>query len=155
MTKQMTPEDMMNKWMRVINKFTLIENSPRDFGSGDRLYPSEIHTIEAIGQNQGINVTQLAETMGVTKAAISQIVRRLEKKEFVQRYKGLDNQKEVLLRLMKKGRVSFEGHKKFHAVMDVDIIKRIKKMTPVEYGFFDRVLSELDAYSGRILEERK
>lgn len=79
----------MNTWMGVINRFTLIENSPRDFGSGERLYPSEIHTIEAIGKNEGTNLTQLAETMGVIKAVISQIVRKLEMKKYVQKYKDM------------------------------------------------------------------
>lgn len=119
----------MNKWLTVINRFTLIENSPRDFGSGERLYPSEIHTIEAIGLNQGTKVTQLAETMGVTKAAISQIVRKLEKKKYIQKYKGQENQKEVLLRLLKKGHVVYRGHKRYHAIMDSGIIERINRMT--------------------------
>ncbi len=146
---------MINKMVRVNNKFTMIENSPRDFGSGEKLYPSEIHTIEAIGRNEGINVTELAETMGVSKAAISQIVRKLEKKKYILKYKAQENDKEVLLKLMKKGRTVFEGHKQFHAVIDVDIIKLIKHMKPEEYDFFDRVLSEMEIYTERVLEERK
>ncbi len=145
----------MNRWMRVINSFTMIENSPRDFGSGERLYPSEIHTIEAIGRNQGTNVTQLAETMGVSKAAISQIVRKLEKKKYVQKYKGQENQREVLLRLLKRGKTVFVGHRRFHGVVDSGIVERINSMTREEYEFFERVMSEMEIYTERILEERK
>lgn len=155
MADKKRPLHLMNMFIRVINRFTLIENSPRDFGSGERLYPSEIHTIEAIGRNQGTNVTQLAEKMAVTKAAISQIVRKLEKKKFVQKYAAQGNRKEVLLRLLKKGQIVFEGHKRYHAVMDSGIMDRINKMTREEFDFFERVLSELEVYTERVLEERK
>jgi len=64
MTKQETFKNIGETFNRIINKFSSIEKKPRDFGIGDLLYPSEIHNIEIIGRNPGINVTNTGKEAG-------------------------------------------------------------------------------------------
>jgi DNA-binding MarR family transcriptional regulator len=93
-------------------------HTPRfDFGTGIPLYRSETHTIEAIGKNRGINVTRLAEKMGVTKGAISQMLTRLARKKLVIRRPMPGNAKEVTAELTDMGRIAFENHEKLHALI--------------------------------------
>lgn len=87
---------------RILHLYSVIDKKPRDLGTGDRLYVSEIHAIHTIGSNPEINLTQLAELSGVTKGAISQTVKRLVGKRYIARYRGRNN-KEVNLRLSDKG----------------------------------------------------
>ncbi len=148
-------QKMMLKFGRVINKFTMIEKSPRDFGTGDLLYSSEIHTIEAIGLNPGANVTDLAAALGISKAAVSQIVKKLERKNLVRRYKAKGNEKDVLADLSPKGRAAFRGHSDFHARMDKGLISRIKRMSSSEYDFLYSLLGDIEGYTDEILEERR
>lgn len=103
---------MIDLFTRILHIYSVIDRKPRDFGSGDRLYVSEIHAIHAIGSNPEINMTQLAELLGVTRGAISQIVKRLVYKRYIARYK-VRNNKEVNLRLSDKGYLIFQQYEKF------------------------------------------
>jgi len=131
---------------RIINKFTSIEKKPRDFGTGDLLYPSEIHNIEIIGRNPGINITNLAKALGVTKGAVSQIVNKLERKNLVEKFRDSGNEKEVMLKLQKKGKIAFNGHENFHAKFYSEIMGEVDDMTPEQILFFQNILDKIDKY---------
>ncbi|MDU1389686.1 MAG: helix-turn-helix domain-containing protein, partial [Eggerthella sp.] len=62
---------------RVLHKYMQLEEMPFTYGDGIRLTQREIHAIDAIGENPDVNITQLAEMQGVTKAAMSQMIYRL------------------------------------------------------------------------------
>jgi DNA-binding MarR family transcriptional regulator len=85
-----------------------------DFGTGVPLYRSEIHTIETIGKNPGINVTRLADKMGVTKGAVSQMLTRLKKKKLIDKRRMPGSDKEVMIDLSDLGRRAFKNHELFH-----------------------------------------
>ncbi len=54
--------------------------SPLDYGTDDLLYRSEVHTLEVIEKNPGINVTGIAKALDLTKGAVSQTIRKLVEK---------------------------------------------------------------------------
>ena len=115
-----------------------------DFGLDERLFPSEIHTVEAIGKEPGINVTELAREMGVTKGAVSQMIRKLVTKNLVTRLKGMRNEKEVLLELTPRGRQAFQGHEKFHAESYNVFLDKIKAISTEDIETFERILSKIE-----------
>jgi len=88
-----------------------------DFGTGVILYRAEIHTIRAIGDKPGINVTKLAESMGITKGAVSQTVNKLVRKKLVRKIRAHHNAREVLLELTDLGWTGFHNHEQFHTAM--------------------------------------
>jgi len=146
MTKQETFKNIGETFNRIINKFSSIEKRPRDFGIGDLLYPSEIHNIEIIGRNPGINVTNLAKKLGVTKGAVSQIVNKLERKKLVAKFRDSNNEKEVMLKLQKKGEIAFDGHEAFHAKFYSEIMDEVDDISPEQIQFFQRVLDKIDKH---------
>ncbi|MCD6485920.1 MAG: MarR family transcriptional regulator [Syntrophobacterales bacterium] len=146
MTKQEAFINIGETFNRIINKFTSIEKKPRDFGTGDLLYPSEIHNIEIIGRNPGINVTNLAKKLGVTKGAVSQTVNKLERKNLVEKFRNSDNEKEVMLKLQKKGEIAFNGHEAFHAKFYSEITDEVDDMTSEQIQFFQSILAKIDKY---------
>lgn len=146
MTKQEAFINIGETFNRIINKFTSIEKKPRDFGTGDLLYPSEIHNIEIIGRNPGINITNLAKKLGVTKGAVSQIVNKLERKNLVEKFRDSDNEKEIMLRLQKKGEIAFNGHENFHAKFYSEIMDEVDDMTPEQIQFFQSILDKIDKH---------
>jgi len=93
---------IIDLFIRILHLYSVLDKKPRDYGTGDLLYVSEIHAIHAIGSNPEINLTQLAELSGITRGAISQTVKRLVGKRYIARYK-VRNKKEVNLRLSDKG----------------------------------------------------
>jgi DNA-binding MarR family transcriptional regulator len=145
--------NVIEKFNRMITKFNRVEKKPRDYGTGALLYPSEAHLIETIGKHPGINVTELAARHGISKAAISQKLRKLEKKELVERFKGYDNDKAVLLKLKIKGELAFKGHENFHSVMDAELIKKINELPPEYVSIFEKLLDEINIYVDSFLAE--
>ncbi len=106
-------QSLLNCFLDTVNRFNEASKGKRVFG-GMQLYQAEIHTIEAIGLNKGINVTNLAGYMGVTKGAVSQMIGKLEKKKLIHRNFSDGNNQEVLLGLTENGQVAFNEHSRFH-----------------------------------------
>ena len=115
-------ENLMDILDDVLTKVESLHAPSHDFGTGVPIYRKEIHTLQAIGRHTKINITALAEHMGVTKGAISQIVAKLIKKKMVRKTYAKGNKKEVILELTDLGWIGFHNHEKFH--MDIFDIAR-------------------------------
>ena len=131
-----TFERLMELINRVTDKMGSMHEPALDFGTGVPLYRSEIHTIKAIGDNPGINVTGLAEEMGVTKGATSQTLSKLVSKGLVVKKTADDNAKEIMPELTEAGRKGYKEHEAFH--------KQMYDMVHNYYG--DRFKPELERF---------
>ncbi|MFN8239766.1 MAG: MarR family transcriptional regulator [Bacteroidales bacterium] len=103
---------LIDQFLNILHLYSIIARKPNDFGTGDKLYFTEIHTISMIGKNREINMTQLASMMGVTKGAISQTVRKLVAKGLILKV-NKNNRKEVCLRLSERGEKALVGQESF------------------------------------------
>jgi DNA-binding MarR family transcriptional regulator len=146
--------DLMRLIGMIMNKITTLEKLPRDFGTGDKLFPSEIHTIQAIGQHPGINMTDLASVLGISKPAVAQIVGKVVKKKLVERYNGTHNRKEVRARLTESGESAFRGHQEFHARMDTVFLDRLKRLNSREFDVLSELARDMALYFDQVLGER-
>lgn len=99
---------------RVIHKYIRNEDIKRSYDTESLLTRKEIHTIEYIGKNPGINLKSLSEMQGVTKGAASQMVSKLVEKGYVQRKESLSSGAEISLYLTNKGETAFKGHSEYH-----------------------------------------
>jgi DNA-binding MarR family transcriptional regulator len=109
-----TYERILRKFDRVVTVMESMHAPSLSFGTGVAMFRREIHTVQAIGRNPGINVTDLAEYMGVTKGAVSQTITKLTKKGLVRKTYAPGNAKEVILELTDLGQIGFQNHEKFH-----------------------------------------
>ena len=117
MSERAVFERLMDVLDEVVERGESIHSNPADFGTGIPLYRTEIHTIRAIGENSRINVSKLAEHMGVTKGAVSQTVGKLVRKRLVRKSRSGDNAKETLLELTDLGWIGYHNHEQFHLEM--------------------------------------
>jgi DNA-binding MarR family transcriptional regulator len=142
--------DFKETFLRIINKFKVLEKIPIDHGTGDLLYASEINTLEIIGDSPGINLTQLAQKKGVTKSAVSQIVTKLVNKQLVIRNQSPDHEKVFFLELTDAGKVAFKNHEKFHEKYDSPMIEKLLGMNNEQLdlvvGTFKMLESTIDSY---------
>ena len=143
------------QWDRILNKMAAIEKSPRDFGSGDLLYRSEVHTLMAIGDNPGSTVTDLAGYAGITKSAVSQMVNKLSRRNLVEKYRNPDNDKELFLRLTPRGRIAFLGHEQYHLKIHAKIEEKLKEMTDKEFRFLQEFLRVIEETADESLKDRE
>jgi DNA-binding MarR family transcriptional regulator len=105
-------QNLIDLFLKILHLYSIIGRKPKDYGTGDLLYFTEIHTITMVGKNEEINMTQLAEIMGVTKGAISQTIRKLVNKNFIIKSNDV-NRKEINLRLSEKGLIVYKGQDSF------------------------------------------
>jgi DNA-binding MarR family transcriptional regulator len=105
-------QTLIDLFLKILHLYSIIGRKPKDYGTGDLLYFTEIHTITMVGKNKELNMTQLAEIMGVTKGAISQTIRKLVSKNFILK-SNANNRKEINLRLSEKGKIVYKGQKSF------------------------------------------
>ena len=110
-------KELTDLFNRVMTKAYRVENQPWDFGTGEPLTRSEIHFIVSVAECPLSTGSQLAARLGVTKGAVSQMLAKMEKKSYVRKLKGLDNDKEILLALTEKGERARLGHEQFHSEM--------------------------------------
>jgi DNA-binding MarR family transcriptional regulator len=101
--------DLVRLFQSILHVYTLFEKQPINFGTGSKVYVTEIQTVSVIGENPNANMTQLSEIMGVTRGAISQTVRKLIAKKLVVRLTAR-NQKEINLGLTGFGRMVSESY---------------------------------------------
>jgi DNA-binding MarR family transcriptional regulator len=105
-------QTLIDLFLKILHLYSVIGRKPKDYGTGDLLYVTEIHTITMVGKNREINMTQLADMMGVTKGAISQTIRKLVHKKLIIK-SNTTNRKEFNLRLSEKGHIVYKGQEAF------------------------------------------
>lgn len=144
-------QKLIESFLRLVNHYIVMEKGPKKYGTNEFFHKLEIHTIHAIGENPGINVTKLAKWHGITKSAVSQVVKTLEERDFIYRYQAPDNAKEVLLKLTDKGKKAYEGHKRYHEKIDAFLIEEIEKISEDKYqfllDFFEMLEKHLKSHS--------
>ena len=143
-------ESVIGILTRIINKASSVMTEPRHFGTDDVLYASEIHMLDVIGRNPGINVTEIADKLGITKGAIPKIIRKLMHKDLIYRYQMIDNKKIVLFKLTDKGHTAFQHHIEFHQKFDNGIIQRLDSLSKTELLFLHEIMSEIEQYVDKI-----
>ncbi|MFA5815238.1 MAG: MarR family transcriptional regulator [Bacteroidales bacterium] len=96
--------ELVSLFLSILHTFSIIEKKPWDLGTSSKIFLTEIQTVSMIGENPNVNMTQLADIMGVTRGAISQTVRKLVTKKLVVRTNARNN-KEVNLALTSFGQM--------------------------------------------------
>jgi len=146
---------LFEQWNRITNKILQSESAPQDFGTGDLLFSSEIHTVCAIGNNPGINITDLSAQLGVTKGAISKLAKRMEEKDLIKRYHKPGNDKEILLSLTPKGKKVHRGHRESHAKEFERLSGEIEKLTEEQVGFLFDVFGFIEEMIDSTLPDKE
>jgi DNA-binding MarR family transcriptional regulator len=142
---------MIDTFLKILHTYSAIEKKPKDLGTGDLLYVSEIHAISIIGKNPEINLTRLAELSGVTRGAISQIVKRLNSKRYIARYNARNN-KEINLRLSDKGYQIFLGIARFEKDLFGFAEPLYKDATPADREMVNRLFQAIYENTRKILD---
>ena len=150
MTEKLTTEIMIHKFEKVMNKYNASEKKPKYYGTKDLLYRSEVHTIDAIGKKPKINVTELAQYLGITKGGVSQMVDKLIKKNMVSKKMVSLTENEVSLDLTEEGKLVYKGHEEYHEKFYNEITKQLNYLSEENRGILLDTMRILDNF----LEEK-
>ena len=141
-TKDGLVNQCFGQFGRILNSFNAAEKLSRDFGTGDLLYPSEVHTIEAIGNNAGCNISDLARIMGITRGAVQKLSAKLEGRGYIHRFMSAEDNKRIFLELTDRGRAANDGHQDFHGKMYVEIFRLLNMFNKAE---LEKVITVFEA----------
>ncbi len=120
-----------------------IESTPRDYGTGDLLYSADIHTVTAVAKNPGCNLTQLAESLIVSKPAAFKFVKKMVSLDYLYKEKSSDNKKEINIMLTSKGKTAIEKHIAYESELFDKIYKITNELPPEEFQIIEKYMLKL------------
>ncbi|MFM1654960.1 MarR family winged helix-turn-helix transcriptional regulator [Brevibacillus sp. B_LB10_24] len=120
-----------------------LEKHPRTFGEAGPLTPSEIHTIDAIGIERGVLMSELANRLQITKGAVTQLIVRLEDKNLVKRTPNPIDSRSVIVSLTDKGKSAFRAHEEIHSNFYRDLSSQLDEK---EIEIFEMCIAKLSNY---------
>ena len=138
-----------DKFFRVAAKFSEIDENSKCEIEDENFVNTEMHIVKLIKEHEGIHVTGIAEMLGVTKGAVSQVLGRLEKKGVVVKERDDKNMSRLVLKLTPKGERLYEVHEAFHAELN-EIIKETLDNSTEENRIF--LKNFLDTVETRMLQ---
>ena len=144
------PGELLKRATLLITRLITIARTPKDFGTGLFLYPSEIHIIEAIGNKPGINVTELAAVLEISKPAVSKFVKKLESKNLIKRSSKAANGREVIFQLLPTGQEIFRKQIDYHSRADADIMQLMEKMSDKDLKTVEKLLDIIEVYAEKL-----
>jgi DNA-binding MarR family transcriptional regulator len=142
-------KEIIELFIRMVNKYNSLEKIPARHGTRHNLYHSERHMLDKIGDSTGMNVTEFADAAGVTKGAISQLITKLERKGIVRRYKKSTNDKEVFLELTKTGQEVHRQHKEINEQSIIPLDEELSKHSDEKVEFLLAMFKWFDDYLDR------
>lgn len=142
-------KDINNKHQIAYNSLSLafamieLDKKTRYYGTDVPIFHSEIHVIMAIAEHPGIHVGGLADILGVTKGAVSEILKKLERKALV--IKEIDdlNLSRYSLILTEKGKKAHSNHMKYHVILNSMVEDELQNASEQELDFLSNFLTSL------------
>ena len=111
---------------------------------------NEIHILEKISENSGINIRDLAECLGVTTATVTVAIQKLQKKGYVLKEKSPSDLRGVILTLTFDGKRVVRSHNIFHIRM---VRSMTSGLTEKEKNALYDSLIKLDGHLSDFLEK--
>lgn len=137
-------EKVIEKLLGVINKFIFLKKERLFTFGGVDFYPSEIHLMLAIKDGCSENATRIAEKLGITKGAVWQTLKRLEKKSVILKTKDPYNKNELRLTFTKFGNDALKHYKGVKKNLELIHDNYLKKYSEKEKYVIYRFLEDLD-----------
>ncbi len=137
---------------RFLNKYAQVDRRAYDFEVGGPLYPREIHTLVFLKDQGGSYVTEMAAQTGVTKGAVSQIVKKLEAKGLLTREPDKDNLSRMILKVTDKGAAACDRHDCMHRERDVLFFEYLKGLEAGKIQFMHELFREMDKWMDNYLD---
>ncbi|WP_312433508.1 MarR family winged helix-turn-helix transcriptional regulator [Lacrimispora sp.] len=133
-----------------------LDKKTRYFGTDVPIFHSEIHVIKAIAEHPCIHVGGLADILGVTKGAASEILKKLERKALVKKDVDELNLSRYSLSLTEKGKKAHNNHMHYHDILNSMVEDELQNATEVELefllNFFPSLINRIENFDENIVK---
>jgi DNA-binding MarR family transcriptional regulator len=146
MDRTKASKKIMELFIQAVHQYNALEKIPVKVGEKHDLYHSERHFLDKFGDHPGVNITEFARAVGITKGAVSQVVKKLETKGLVRRFKGSGNDKEVFIELTRAGRDIYVRHKKTNEDTIKPLIEKLRQYPDDKVEFLISMFGWINDY---------
>lgn len=129
--------------LKIIYKVMEMEEEIQYYGTDVKISISEIHVLDTIFNNPGIHISGIAKKREVTRGAISQLIKKMEKKGLVSKSPDPANLSRTVINLTKKGVIAQRVHLDFHDLFNKEINESLKSLSSNERNAIDKFLNEV------------
>ncbi len=137
-------QEIIYTLMKIVDKAQAIHKNAMHFSTDSRLTLSKIHMIVSIAESHEPHVLGLAKELGITKGAVSQIVKKLENKGMIIKIPDPDNRSRYFLELTTKGRQAYNQHNEFHDLVNATFMHVLDKVPDDNIDLLFRTVQEID-----------
>ena len=106
----------------------MASNIPIDYGTGEMYTPVEVHMLKYIQNYPGKNVTQLSVEWDKSKAAISQMLKKMEKRELIYKKNPADNFRKQCLFVTEKRQELCRYHEKYDTKVFGETLRMLEEL---------------------------
>ncbi|MFY9637396.1 MAG: MarR family winged helix-turn-helix transcriptional regulator [Methanobacterium sp.] len=143
---------IMSIFVRINKKFNELESMSINIGNGENLFPSELHVLDAVGNNYANTVTNLSKKFGITKGGVSQVVNKLFDKGFLYKERKSDSGKEIELYPTEKGWKAFKIMDDLHKQMEDQFFINIGAVESEKIDSFIEVMEKIEKFIDTFLK---
>ena len=134
------------KFQSILRLAQKMEKVQKSFGTGEMMSHSEIHLLEIIGDTKGLSVTDISRHLGITKGAVSQSLKRLDKKGFTTKETDPENLSRSIVSLTSKGQTAYWSHKHWHETMDGGFLKYLDELDDESFEIIVDFLDKVETF---------
>lgn len=131
-------EDLLEECVLSAAAVASFLEKPRKYTADDSLYMREVHFVVALGTKDYPTMSEMAEYLGVTPGAVTQMAVRLEKKGYVARAKSTRDKRQTTISLTEKGRLLCESHIAYDRKEHIAISERLAECSDADLEQFIR-----------------
>lgn len=136
---------IITQYMLLVEKVSNTVHQSNSFDTDVDIYRSEIHIIQLIGDQSKLYVSEIARLIGITKATVSQIVMRLEKKGLVSKRIDIQNNTRHVIALTEKGNTAYHAHERIHQQKHTQINHYLQTLDKTQLQTIETFLKHADA----------
>ena len=140
---------------KLLNLFKEMENTQFKISDNITVYPGEIHMIGAIAGSYGINVTEVAARLDISKSAVSQMINKLVRKGLIEKAHMQHNNKEIRLLLTREGKTALDIVEKRHLELKKKFFSLASGFSDEKWHDFRDFLSKMSDVIKDILDENR
>lgn len=138
-------QQLIESFYHVTGKINKMRSNLISFEGTEPLNTAAVHLIDVIGKHPDYNATQIAEVLGNTKGAVSQMASKLENKALIQKRHSDVSDKEITFVLTESGQKVFAGHEKLHAELYQRLEMILDEFSADDVTKIQKAFAEIDA----------
>ena len=142
---------LYNQFNRIHNQFSAVKRTLICTDNAEPLHPAEMQVLGVIHGHRNYSVTDIAKHLYMTKSAVSQVVKKLSGKGFVEKLRDPENERSILLSLTEMGESAVANFMGNESSALGDMIALFATFSEAESDAIAHFLHELDTMLDRKL----